>query len=434
MKKHKNTNLKKRGGKMKRIYDDYDPMYKDLEKRVGLKLVREPSNPMSPWGFSHLISTISTSYYKIELIDSIKTAINNKISPENIFILSGSFKLYESYRDLNSFSLNTNLTKLYYIGDPVSIFPNKDLFTLNLLFKFFRRIKRLFALKGGGLFTIDHLKDSYEELKKKDVGHAIDNLVGKAKQQYREKYREKIIKQETVADFDLDVDKLKKAIISEYKKFSGVDENYGFAYVAECLKENEEIVREDKQANENEKKRVMDEYYLNFFKRFSRIARPVIGIYHKENEQVEILCRNNFHSRVDNKVFLDIKEVSHKSPLVIDMTALVSLGFLVLTHLTIIKQQKELHELTKSQQEELHKLKKKYLDEEFKWKRELGDIEQLIQLEGFFEDSLRKMKNHFIKSELKALYEKIKDRADRNMANNRVEVDNIKIGDISKRK
>jgi hypothetical protein len=185
---------------------------------------------------------------------------------------------------------------------------------------------------------------------------------------------------------------------------------------------NEEIVLlEDEEKNEIEKKRILDEYYLDFFKRFNRIARPVIGIYHKKKEQVEILCRDNIHSRQDNKAFLDIKEISHKSPLEITMMGLLSLGFLILQQLIL-----------KKQQEELHKLKKKHLDEEHEWKKKIEEVDQLRDNEDSFMNNLCDIISKFLKSGLIQLYEKAKDRAAKNISDNGFRVDGIKTNDFSK--
>ena len=113
-------------------FNDYE--YKDTKIRIKLKLKQIKEKKLNPWEISSFLNKFNTYYYKAELLNTIAIALNQGIKPENIIILNQSFKLNQQYTKLDFISTTDgDLAYLYYIGLPVSLFPDKNIHTLNIL-------------------------------------------------------------------------------------------------------------------------------------------------------------------------------------------------------------------------------------------------------------------------------------------------------------
>ncbi|MFW3441990.1 hypothetical protein ACN9J6_10705, partial [Aliarcobacter butzleri] len=124
---------------MKIKFDDYK--YKRIDKKIEFTLKQEVEKKLSPWELSSFINNFNTYYYKNELLNTIAIALNNGISAENIIIFDESFKLNRIYNKFVNISLkDKNIKYLYTLGKPVSLFPNENIFIINLIFKYFRNI------------------------------------------------------------------------------------------------------------------------------------------------------------------------------------------------------------------------------------------------------------------------------------------------------
>ena len=73
------------------MFDDY--AFKKVNTRISIEFEQERDEPIYPWEIAGFLGKINTIYYKFELLNSICSAINNGISPENIFILDYSLPL-----------------------------------------------------------------------------------------------------------------------------------------------------------------------------------------------------------------------------------------------------------------------------------------------------------------------------------------------------
>ena len=156
----------------------------DEETRISIRLKRKSDIVPSPWEIGNLIDNLSRYYYKMELLNVISKAISNNISPKNIFILDESFKLNQGYNNLDTMSItDIKIKSLYTIGLPISLYPNKNVFMLYMIFKTFRRCNEEIYKYTKKFVTRDEIvlyTDKYfnkQILEKKVIEGIVDNAI-----------------------------------------------------------------------------------------------------------------------------------------------------------------------------------------------------------------------------------------------------------------
>ena len=66
-------------------------------KRLEIELKRDKDKIFTPWQIQDFIGKLASTYYKLDLINSISNKINLGVKKENIFIIDESFKYQNSY-------------------------------------------------------------------------------------------------------------------------------------------------------------------------------------------------------------------------------------------------------------------------------------------------------------------------------------------------
>ena len=292
--------------------------HKDYRRQILMKLERKKDGLLSPWQISNLISKISSYYYKSELINTISLAIINGISPKNIFIMNDSFNINNSYCYVGTFNLKEtdDVKNLYHLGFPVTIFPEKSIMNLKLCFELFS--KYFTYLNSHNLGKLD--KNSLLNIVT-DVLTTSDVTI-----EFALIKKLAIAKLNSANDHGIDkktlllgIEKLHNTYTKLHQKY--LDDEY---YIDKFINSyNNNTINIDLK-NDSKLQHVEKSYFGNFFEIFSELKRPIVGIYYPETKQIQILCHNFINKNARDSKFIDLKEVKHNSPYIIEI--LIGIG------------------------------------------------------------------------------------------------------------
>jgi hypothetical protein len=296
------------------MYNENDK--RDLSKQFEIKLKRKTCDLLSPWEISNFVSKLTNSYYKNELINTVALALNQGINSEDIFVINKSFSIKTKYSYLQKTSildLNnlTDLKNFYYLGNTISMIPNEKLFNLNCIFDMFRKINEYLGKVGTGKISADRLKIYFDMVKAYDLGKAIEQILLDAKQKIAisEKSREQI--KLYIGELDKIYTRINNEIIN-YK-----NDKFYIDIIKKSIISNMQLGKEQE---EDETYRKIERTH---FKRFYNLLnegldRPIVGIYHNETNKIQILGSSHMTKDVESSTFLDIKEISHNSPPIVN--------------------------------------------------------------------------------------------------------------------
>lgn len=370
---------------MNGLYDDYQ--YKILDKRIRMKLIRNEEIQLSPWELSRFVSKLYSYTYKVELISTIAKALTKGVSPEDIFILDESFKLHNSYSKIDILDLaSDHLQYLYTIGKPVSLFPNYDIFGMRLLFKVFKKLNERNINSG---LERASLSQYYYVMLNEGLKYGISQLINDVDvTEENEKERKKIIS--FLTKVRSDAHKEIEAYENDRKRIEQIKQQL----------ENSNI----KIAEDDE---FFQKYFKSFFYYLSKVDRPVIGIYYKKERKIKIICKAHINKNARNATFLDVKEISHNSPL----QALIEGGISFFSAVHDEGRKRELHELEMKKKElEIANLQKEYerrnIENETleleKFKKAIDVHKQIEELEDG--DCIKQIGNNFIQNQMASAY------------------------------
>ena len=398
----------------------------DEESRIEIKLRKTDDEVPTSWEIGNFIDKLSCYYYKFELINVICKAINEGIHPKNIFILDESFKIDRSYINLDTMAVTDKKIKnLYTIGKPKSIYPNKKLYMLNIIFNIFRECNEILYKRTMKIISRDEIYKFTEQyfIKNIDEVQLISNIVSYGKEKIIEKYefKEKSEKNKVIDEINIIMKKSKTMVekfISDKNEFEAIEQTL-------CSLENNDYNTD-----------IYNHYYNAFFHLMKKIPRPVVGIFYDDTNEIQILSLAQINKNKRNNTFFDIKSISHNSPLAEDVIvgAVSGISTVVKTK-NEIDHNNEIHEI----QIEQEKLKVQIL----KKKLEKADVElettKLRNLEKRIEVMEKKKKydlkyggnpaleitNTYLSNQMIGLYNNYQDRSQQLLESNKMEVIDI---------
>lgn len=273
------------------MFDDYN--FKRIDKRIRIKFVQEKEETMFPWELAKFMNGLNTVYYKYEILNSICSAINNGIKAENIFIFDKSLPLNKSYSNLNILNINEGAVKsLYYIGLPIPLIPERENYSLNLIFHLFKRINSTLKLnKCRPMFT-EILKNSIQLLNSESIEVAEKYIIDSAA---------KVLKRRKV-----EVSVLSRVVDSYQNKKAVTYANIEYILSEKFVFNEEPLVKP--------KNKKYYRFYNTFFDLFEKITRPLV-IAKLDNGQYRVLARSLVNKTDKKTEGLELKEIRRNSPL-----------------------------------------------------------------------------------------------------------------------
>lgn len=191
------------------MFDDYD--YKHTDTRISVRFVQKRDEPMYPWEIAAFLKSLNTVYYKNELLNSICSAINQGISPKDIFVFDKSLPLYRGYTEMNLLEERKAARYWYEIGLPYPLVPNAHIYEYNLLYQIFYKVNSLLRGKHVRPLTSESVTAAYEILRQSGLEEAERYIVAIAVERSkrsadhakkRKQHKEPISESEIVASLE----------------------------------------------------------------------------------------------------------------------------------------------------------------------------------------------------------------------------------------
>lgn len=337
-----------------KLFNEYE--LKNISHKTEVGLVRKSDTQLSGWELGNFLSKMAIYTYKFELINTISLALQNGIDPKNIVILDHSFELNTSYSNLDYIYLDSrDIVQLYRIGRPISLFPNDEIFKLNILFKFIYSINENFKENHIRRIPIESLCKYFNKFSASDAGSIISSFYNDVVEAYNLKNDEKLLAK--INNIFKEIEKITNKYCSDIFERELIDKQ---------LRNNES--RAGKYNSE-----IYSEYFEQFYYYLMNTLRPVVGIYYEEDKKIQILCVAHINRKLRNETFFDIKNISHNSPLEI----IIQLGTAATVLLGIVYKCDENRRTREKHQKEIHLLDKQIKTEEMKQGTEIMAQEAL---------------------------------------------------------
>lgn len=372
------------------MFDDY--RYKNTSIRINFKFRQERDEPMYPWEIASFLNKLNTVYYKFELLNSICSAINNGISPEDIFIFDHSLPLYERYTSMNLLGDNQAAKVFYPIGLPIPITPTLRSYDFSLFYQAFRTINSFLRKNHIQPLSTNNVAIAYNELKSNGLDKAEDLIVELATLKAKKSYDSALLRgeektwigSENIESCLTKYRKKKQSLLTDLLILDDIDEASKF----EIIKGKN---REDKR---------LRSLLLAFFRNFDHISRPLVCA-RVSHDRFRVLGRSLVNKT--EQTGLELKEISKNSPL----TSLLEGGVSIYQAIKQEERAKELHEIEKEiKYTELECAKQKLRGETLKnIALELQISERLnAAIIGSDVEAIKQVPNSFVRQELITAY------------------------------
>lgn len=259
---------------------------------------------MSNWQITKTLDTMTMVNNKFVILFIINNLINQGIEKKNIFVTDKSFLITTNYKTYfengNRFIGNSkDIVKMYSLGRLISMEPNEDIFRVNCLFEFYKKLNSIMNKNLKCRIRSEHLSNGFSALFRDSVEQAYEILLEGAKEQVSDVFERHIVP---------DIRK-RNMIIRELENQKEV-----------CFEKN---IRRFKKNMELSKKKFA--YTYNHF------DRPVVGIYHQDGHFVEIINSDQMYKNgEESDTQIKLKKITKNSP--VEMALLVTgpmVGFLL---------------------------------------------------------------------------------------------------------
>lgn len=280
--------------------------------RYNIRFKQEDVGYVKPWRITDFIEKITTLHYKEELIKDIRLRLSNGVNPKNIILFDKSFNIHRSYSNLSqSFLLSQRGAKLtYHLGNFSSLYPNKEINSISLLFELFsfsytllNRFRVKIYKDRLHVYITEVLSSNEKELNLSTFRDDISSLIAQ------------------ISDDDGPAEVIYKieAKIKEVndKHFTFCNDETEFQRLEESLSDQPLIEKFKAKKFKN----LYDKLVLRFYNKFNDIQRPIVGIYNDESKSIEIFATSYIKRQGVDDSQIDLKSVTHNSPYEIFITA-----------------------------------------------------------------------------------------------------------------
>ena len=315
--------------------------FKEIQKRIRMKYIRESNVNLNPWEITNFVSRISSCFYKLELLNTIAIAINQGVALNRIFIMDREYKLNTRYTGLSLIDLNTyGINKIFSIGKPIPLAPDKSINQIRFLFEYLYNLNRILYREGRRRFTEWDRAEAYAFLRQKGLVEALEEI---------EKIAfDKVTFHKAPKEF-AGLRKEREKIEKKYLHY--IEDEKKFPVLEMKLSNHEKGLKE-------EEEELVRKYYNIFFDYFTKLQRPIVGIFNPENQQIQILCADYFDDTINYNTHIDLKSITHNSPIMSEIEA----GFSIASMHKAEKRAAELHILEKKKYElEIRNLQMDYM-------------------------------------------------------------------------
>ncbi|KGA81424.1 hypothetical protein KQ41_21785 [Lysinibacillus fusiformis] len=263
-----------------------------VNDRFELHFIRTVNEVFDPWELSNFINDFGNEYYKFDLLRNIAIELENGVLPENIIILNNPIKrkyINNKYLDLK---IRNEFNSFQAIGYPISMYPNKEIFELSLIIRLYKRLNSILNQN----ISITILNTEYN--KNDSLNNTLNNIL------------------------DAALNKLSKKSSTTVRNSLINAKNDTETMYLDFLTHENELNKYKKKLKNNELEdntQLTNPHFDHFFELFSKISKPLVGVYSPENKKIKILCSNHLRKRKDALPELDFKRFGHNSPSFFDV-------------------------------------------------------------------------------------------------------------------
>ncbi|WP_028593282.1 hypothetical protein [Paenibacillus assamensis] len=392
-------------------------------QRYNIKFKQEEVGYVKPWRITDFIEKITTLHYKKELLKELSNRFEIGVKPENILLFEKSFNIHRSYSNLNENCLLTQRGAkfTYHLGNFISLYPNKDITAISLLFELFSYSYTLLNKSRIKLYKerlhvyiTDVLSSNNKEL---NVSTFMDDLNARSIELSDEDRAEVLNK---VLEKIKEVNQKYASFNVEKNEFEQIEQFFSDMHIDGKLKMKRY-------------KRLFENLMFKFYRKFNDIHRPIIGIFNEETKSVEILAINFIKKEGNDNTQIDLKSVTHNSPYEIYIASGVTVVSMLYQMYCNKIDESSLIEITEytvdenDTQDEYSEFEDnaEVFDEE-KWLENLRKLESFIAYENIPIDEL---KDNDLNEEVKYILEAIKMKVNKSFKKN-FEDNNFISGDI----
>ncbi|WP_135557380.1 hypothetical protein [Paenibacillus cymbidii] len=135
-------------------------------------------------------------------------------------------------------------------------------------------------------------------------------------------------------------------------------------------------------------KKLESKYFTAFFREFNSNSRPVVGIYHPDTNQMQILCVNHINKTKRDSRFLDLKQFSHNSPYIVEILVGISIALPLMKEIKFHLDEYKLKKLSTRIDEETATLNQR-LEEIYKKLETISTDKGLTSIENVKDEYLK---------------------------------------------
>lgn len=343
------------------MFDDYK--YKHTNQRIELRFIQNNDEPIYPWEIAAFLNRLNTVYYKYELLNSICSAIENGISPEDIFIFDKSLPLYKRNFSMNLISEENAAKILYNIGNPYPLKPNQSIYNFNFLYSAFSTINSFLYKNHIQTIRTSELPSAYLKLQEFGIDYAEEYIIDLAIHQSQNSKRYKS------DGIIISRDEIKESLGKYYKH---KEKTTTLLRYIEKLSDIELQELDTQKTQKNRKEKAM---LTAFFDLFSKTTRPLVCA-RVASGKFRVLGRSLINKK--EQTGLELREARRYSPL----NVLVEGGIALLQTIVNNSRQEEMHALeVQKKQIEIEQEKEKLYGEKLKNKKlEIEILEKMSEI------------------------------------------------------
>lgn len=312
------------------MFDDYD--YKKVSTRINIKFIQERDEPLYPWEIAGFLNKINTVYYKFDLLNSICTALNKGIKPEDIYILDKSLPLYQRYSRMNILDDSEAAELFYKIGRPTPLVPEFESYHLSFIQEAFSRVNSFLFKNHIKPLPVKTIRKAFDIVKKESLGDAEEFIIQLATERAEKSRERAVLRGDDSPPISwADIEKC----LTQYQA-KKVQLREDIACIRESLSnDGATSALLDSQTRIGKRRCKL---LLDFFHNFNKIQRPLVYVRVSE-DQFRVLGR--FLVNKKEKTGLELKEIRKNSPL----GALIEGGLALYQTVRQEKRAEELHKL-----------------------------------------------------------------------------------------
>lgn len=265
-------------------------MYSSDEKyEVVLRSVADIN--MSNWQITKTLDTMTMVNNKFVILSIVNNLINAGVNKKDIFVTDKSFLIstsYKTYFDKGNkfFGSQNDIVKMYNLGRFISMEANEDIYRINCLFEFYKKLNSIMNKYLKCRIRSIYLTDSFVVL--------FDESVEKA--------------------YEILLDGVKEQVYDVFERHLSPDIKKRDMIITNIENQKETCLRNNRKRFE----KIMLESSKKFAYTYNRFDRPIVGIYHQDGHFVEIINSDQMYKNgEESSTQIRLKQITKNSPVAI---------------------------------------------------------------------------------------------------------------------